>query len=213
MKEHRGLPVPHRFADGSYLSARGPLTARVIDCEITVSTARGRRTGAYRLVATPTDAHPHPATEPVKPCHERWEAETSYPEIESTILGGRIPRARTPAGMAREAFALLVTHQVLRLARADATATHADPDRAGFTIALHAARDLLVQAAGIIDTTIDPIDTIGRRVLARLTPTRRIRTRPRVVKPAISRYNAEGLVDRTSYKATISIDIPTGRTT
>jgi hypothetical protein len=40
-------------------------------------------------------------------------------------------------------------------------------------------------------------------------PERRIRTRPRVVKRAISRYNAKGIVDRTSYKATISIDILT----
>jgi hypothetical protein len=96
---------------------------------------------------------------------------------------------------------------------ADATATHADPDRASFTIALNAARDLLIQAAGIIDTTIDLVGTIGRRVLARLKPARRIRTRPRVVKRAISRYNAKGVVDRTSYQATISINILTSRTT
>lgn len=40
-------------------------------------------------------------------------------------------------------------------------------------------------------------------------PDRRIRTRPRVVKRAISRYDAKGTIDRTSYKAIISIDIPT----
>ncbi|MER5466809.1 hypothetical protein ABT010_40610 [Streptomyces sp. NPDC002668] len=51
------------------------------------------------------------------------------------------------------------------------------------------------------DTTIDLVGTIGRRVLADLMPDRRIRTRPRVVKRAISKHN------RTSYKATISIDI------
>ncbi|MDQ0935958.1 hypothetical protein [Streptomyces turgidiscabies] len=43
-------------------------------------------------------------------------------------------------------------------------------------------------------------------------PDRRIRTRPRVVKRAISKYNARGTVDRTSYKATISIHILTTRT-
>jgi len=43
-------------------------------------------------------------------------------------------------------------------------------------------------------------------------PDRRIRTRPRVVKRAISKYNAGGTVDRTSYKATISIEILTTRT-
>ncbi|MEU0374696.1 hypothetical protein ABZ070_31705 [Streptomyces sp. NPDC006283] len=40
-----------------------------------------------------------------------------------------------------------------------------------------------------------------------LMPDRRIRTRPRVIKRAISRYNAKEFVDRTSYKATISIHI------
>ncbi|MEU6971910.1 hypothetical protein AB0A71_30070 [Kitasatospora aureofaciens] len=95
---------------------------------------------------------------------------------------------------------------------ADATETrpHVDPDRASFTIALNTARDLVIQAAGVIaDTVIDLVGTIGRRVLADLMPDRRIRTRPRVVKRAISEYNAKDTVDRTSYKATISINILT----
>ncbi|MGW6412916.1 hypothetical protein ACWF95_38090 [Streptomyces vinaceus] len=94
---------------------------------------------------------------------------------------------------------------------ADATASHADPDRASLTIPLDAARDLLIQAGGIINTVIDLVGPISRRVLARLMPARRIRTRPRVVKRAISRHNAKDVIDRTSYKATI--DIPTDRTT
>jgi hypothetical protein len=56
----------------------------------------------------------------------------------------------------------------------------ADPDRASFTIALNAARD---------------------------QPPRRLRTSPRVVKRAISKYNARGKVDRATYKATIAITI------
>ncbi|MFG1805712.1 IS4 family transposase [Streptomyces sp. NPDC049040] len=214
VKEHRRLPVLERFPDGSYLSRLGPVAVRVIDCEITVSTSQGRRTGAYRLVTTLAGPHAHPAAELIRLYHERWEVETSYLEIKSTILGGRVLRARTPAGVTQEVFALLVTYQVLRLAMADATATRpgADPDRASFSIALNTARDLLVQATGVISTAVDLVGTIGRRVLADLMPDRRIRTRPRVVKRAISRYNAKGTVDRTSYKATISIDILTTRT-
>ena len=46
-----------------------------------------------------------------------------------------------------------------------------DPDRVSFTIALHTARDQLIHAACIIaDTVIDPIETIGRHVLASLLP-------------------------------------------
>lgn len=140
------------------------------------------------------------------------EIETAYLELKSTILGGRVLRARTPAGVTQEVYALLVTYQLLRLAMADATLTcrDIDPDRASFTIALNTARDLLIQATAVIaDSVIDLVGGIGRCVLANLLPDRRIRTTPRVVKRAISKYNAKGTVDRTSYKATISIDITT----
>ncbi|MFD4790769.1 IS4 family transposase [Streptomyces sp. NPDC058459] len=216
VKEHRRLPVLERFPDGSYLSRLGAVAVRVIDCEITVSTSQGRRTGAYRLATTLTGCHTHPAAELIRLYHERWEVETSYLEMQSTLLGGRVLRARTPAGVTQEVFALLVTYQILRRAMADATGTRpaTDPDRASFSIALNTARDLLVQAAGVFnDAVIDLVGTIGRRVLADLMPDRRIRTRPRVVKRAISKYNARATVDRTSYKATISIDILTNRTT
>jgi hypothetical protein len=97
---------------------------------------------------------------------------------------------------------------------ADTTSTRPgfDPDRASFTIALHAARDLLIQAAGVIaDTVIDLAGAIGRHVLARPMPDRRLRVSPRIVKRAISKYQARGPnIDRTSYQATISIDILTG---
>jgi hypothetical protein len=47
--------------------------------------------------------------------------------------------------------ALLITYQVLRTAIADAAATvpGADPDRASFTVALNAARDQVILAAGV----------------------------------------------------------------
>ena len=94
---------------------------------------------------------------------------------------------------------------------ADATSTHPgiDPDRASFTIALHTARDQLIQAAGVIAaTSIDLAGKIGRAVLDNLLADRRLRASPRVVKRAISKYNARGPhINRTSYKATMSINI------
>jgi len=96
---------------------------------------------------------------------------------------------------------------------ADATSTQPgiDPDRASFTIALQAARDQLVQAAGVIATTaIDLVGKIGRAVLDNLLADRRLRVSPRVVKRAISKYNARGpTINRTSYKATLRIAILT----
>jgi phage baseplate assembly protein W len=61
----------------------------------------------------------------------------------------------------------------------------------------------------IAGTVIDLAGKIGRLVLAALMPARRLRISPRVVKRAMSRYNARGKVDRTTYKATIDIAVIT----
>jgi hypothetical protein len=92
-------------------------------------------------------------------------------------------------------YALLVCYQLLRLTMADATSSQpgVDPDRASFTIALNSARDQLIQAAGVIaSTTVDLVGGIGRAVLANLLADRRPRVSPRIVKRAISKYNARG---------------------
>ena len=208
------LPVLRRDRDGSYRSMFGGRPVRVIDAEISIATEAGRRTGTYRLVTTLLDPGRYPAFELIRLYHERWEIETAYLELKSSILGGRVLRARTPAGVEQEVYALLVTYQILRTAMADATATHTgiDPDRASFTVALHHARDLVAQAAGVIaDTVIDLVGKIGRAVLANLMPDRRVRVNARTVKRAISKYNARGPnIDRATYKATIEINILAG---
>jgi predicted double-glycine peptidase len=90
-----------------------------------------------------------------------------------------------------------------------AAAVHgADPDRASFSIALDAARDQVILAAGVTTaTTVDLVGRIGERVLAQLMPARRLRTSPRAVKRAISKYNARGNIDRTTRKATVNVEI------
>ena len=189
----------------------GGVTVRVIQAEITITTGAGRASGSYRLATTLTDPRTWPAATLVALYHQRWEIETAYLELKSSILGGRVLRARTPAGIDQEVHALLVCYQLLRLAMADATSSQAgiDPDRASFTIALQAARDQLIQAAGVIqETVMDLVAKIGRAVLANLLADRRLRVAPRIVKRAISKYNARGpTINRTSYKATLSIDI------
>jgi hypothetical protein len=212
-KTNRKLPVLGRLHDGSWLSLLGGVQVRVVDAQITITTSAGRASGSYRLATTLTDAHTWPATTLVALYHQRWEIETAYLELKSSILGGRVLRARTPAGIDQEVHALLVCYQLLRLAMADATSTQPgiDPDRASFTIALNTARDQLIQAAGVLAaTTIDLVGKIGRAVLDNLLADRRLRVSPRVVKRAISKYNARGPnINRTSYKATLSIDILT----
>jgi hypothetical protein len=211
VKNGRKLPALARYRDGSYLSVLGTTQVRVIEAQITIATSAGRRTGSYRLATTLLDPASYPAAGLIRLYHERWEIETAWLELKSTILGGKVLRARTPAGIDQEICALLVTYQLLRTAITDATACvpGTDPDRASFTIALNAARDQLIHAADVIaGTVIDLIGTIGRHVLAALLPPRRLRVSPRIVKRAISKYQARGPgIDRTSYKATLSINI------
>jgi len=204
------LPVLQRLGDGSWLSRFGGVPVRVIDAEITITTTAGRAADGCRLITTLTDPVRYGAGDLAVLYHERWEIESAYLELKSTILGGRILRARTPDGIEQEIYALLITYQALRTAIADAAATvpGTDPDRASFAIALNAARDQVILAAGVIaGTVIDLAGKIGRLVLAALMPARRLRISPRVVKRAMSRYNARGKVDRTTYKATIDIAI------
>jgi hypothetical protein len=213
LKANRKLPVLARYHDGSYLSQIGTVRVRVTECEITIATSAGRHTGAYRLATTLLDHRQHPAPALVTLYHQRWEIETAYLELKSSILGGRVLRARSPGGVAQEVYALLTCYQILRIAITDAIEATGgtDPTRGSFTIALNAARDQLTQATGVIaGTIIDLTGTIGRRVLNNLLPDRRLRVSPRIVKRALSRYPAKGPnINRRSYKATLTINILT----
>jgi hypothetical protein len=210
VKTGRNLPTIRRLHDGSWLSKIGTLTVRVIDARISITTAAGTHTGDYRLVTTLLDPRTHPAGELIRLYHQRWEIETAYLELKTSILGGRVLRARTPDGIDQEIHALLIIYQLLRTAMVDATDSRPglDPDRASFTTALNTARDQVIHAAGIIaETVIDLVGAIGAQILAHLLPERRIRTKARMIKRSNSKHQARGPnIDRRSYPATITID-------
>jgi hypothetical protein len=216
VKTGRRLPVCRRLPDHSYLSRIGGLEVRVITATITVVTDTGRRSEVYRLVTTVVDPA-CPPQEIVALYHQRWEIETAYFELKSTILGGRVLRARTPPGVQQEIYALLVTYQALRIAISDAVLTRpeVDPDRGSFSIALNAARDQLIAATGVLtdtapNTVIDLVGELGRQVLDHLMPARRCRTNPRVVKRAISVYaanTARGRIRAPGRRTAITIDL------
>ncbi|MEV0425537.1 IS4 family transposase [Micromonospora sp. NPDC050495] len=204
-KDNRKLSTIRRCPDGSWLSKLGTVTVRVIEAEITVTTGgQPHHTGRYRLLTTLTDHHTFPALDLVALYHQRWEIETAFLELKSTTLSGRVLRARTPAGINQEVYALLTAYQALRLAMTDATDSDpdTDPDRASFTIALNTARDQVIHAAAVIaGTVIDLVGAIGRAILNDPLPERRTRNSPRVVKPAISKHRAKGNIDRTNHPA------------
>lgn len=210
------LPVLRRLPDGTYLSRVGEVTVRVIEAAITVTpTDRDQcpvSHGTYRLITSLLDPDEASATSLVRLYHERWEIESSYCELKSTILGGRVLRGRHPAAVIQETWALLVAYQALRTAMSDAVLHRPDidPDRAAFTVALNAARDQIVRAAGIIaHTHVDLVGRIGTAILDGLLPARRNRTRPRVKKRAISsKYRAVGRdVDHRTHRTTIHLEL------
>ncbi|WP_273590941.1 IS4 family transposase [Mycobacterium marinum] len=213
-KDTRVLPPIKMLPDRTWLARMGAVTVRVIDARISVRLDGGAtRCGHYRLITTLIDEKRYPADELVRLYHQRWEIETSYLELKSTILGGRVLRAATPAGITQEVYALLITYQALRTAIADTSLAHPtiSPDRLSFTIALHAARDQVVHAAAAITaTTADLIGRIGAALLNQPLPARRSRSSPRVVKRAISKHRAKGTIDRTNYSTAITIEILDG---
>lgn len=192
-RSNRRLPVLTRLRDGSYLSRMGTLTVRIIEALVTVTCADGTTyTGTYRLVTSLLDARRYPAHALIALYHERWEHESAYLALRHTILDGRILRSGDPAGLQQEMWALLALYQIIRTAMVAAVESvpGTDPDRASFTVALTTARDLLVQAAGVVTNTVDLVGTIGRQILAKLLPDRRPRVSTRKVKCPLARYAA-----------------------
>jgi hypothetical protein len=194
LRAGRRLPVLARLGDGSFLTRIGGLAVRVIDADVTVTCADGTVIrGRYRLATTLLDARRDPAAALVRLYHERWEVESAFYALRHTLMNGRVLRPGDPAGLEQELWALLALCQVLRMAMVTAAETRpgTDPDRASFTVALQAARDQVILAAGIApDGPADLLGAIGRAVLARLLPARRHRVSARKVKSPVSRYPA-----------------------
>ena len=92
-----------RLPDGSWLArVRGRLV-RVVDATIRVTTRTSTSTSEYRLITTLLDPATAPAERLVGLYHDRWEIETAYCELKSTILDATAAR---PAPVRRGAGAL-----------------------------------------------------------------------------------------------------------
>ncbi|MER7427716.1 IS4 family transposase [Nonomuraea rubra] len=207
LRSNRRTPILTTITDGSYLSMIGSLQIRVIEARITVTCADGTTfTGTYRLVTTLTDARRYPAATLVRLYHQRWEHESAYYALRHTIMQGRILRSGDPAGLEQEMWSVLTLHQLLRSVMVDAAESRpgTDPDRCSFSIALHTARDLVIQPGDNPGMPTGLIATIARRVLAALLPPRRPRVSTRKVKSPTSRYNERLDDGRPDHSRTIT---------
>ncbi|QEU83482.1 IS4 family transposase [Streptomyces viridosporus] len=193
----RRPPVLALLPDGSYLTRLGGLRLRVIEAEIRARTVDGGDFGGtHRLLTTLSDHRTDPADHLVRLYHERWEIEVTYLALRHTLLKGRVLRSKDPVGLNQEMWGLLTLYQALRSVMVTAVETlpGCDPDRAGFTVALEAARDTVVSLAGTTaasgpDSHPGLVGHIGARVLHALLPGRRMRLSARIVKCGTSRYN------------------------
>lgn len=174
-------PLP----DGSYLTTvcagkyragrgYGRLEVRIIEARMTVSLADGtRRSELWRLMTSLLDAERYPAHELIALYHRRWQAETCYFSLKSTILDGRVLRSRTVPGVEQEVYALLTVYQALVRVAGDVTTAQPSlsPERISMIVLFNAAADQIVAARGIAPN--DPailIGAIGRAALAGLLP-------------------------------------------
>lgn len=203
-----------QLPDGSYLSLldRGRLQVRIIEVRVKVRYADGTtRTETWRLLTTLCDHRRFPARALVALYHQRWQVETTYLSIKSTILDGRVLRSHHPADIDQEVWALLALYQAIIHLSCDAVATTPglDARQASFTTACETARDQVVSAANITPPPkISLISTIGQAVLTELIPQREPRVKARSRKNPTSVYQINnGKHPQTTQTYTISFTV------
>lgn len=215
VKNRRNLPVHQCLADGSYLSILAGVPVRVLDATVTLHTKAGNHSETYRLVTSLTDPQEGTALELMELYHQRWEIETTFREIKSTLLQGQVLRSKSVLLVEQEIYALLIVQQLLRTVMSEATnaVPYLDPGRASYTVALTMARDLLilghtVPATGERSGWRALAGRIGEEILERLLPPRRLRTGSRTVKRAISKFQVRKSKPHTpTLPATLIVEI------
>jgi hypothetical protein len=212
--------IERRLPDGSYLATvrgkrprgGGPiphLRVRVLEAVITVHLADGTvRTEPWRLITSLLDPEHDPAADLIALYHERWQAETCYAQLKTTVLSGRVLRSCSPEMIEQELWAVLALYQLLVRALLAAAATgQIDSDRLSFTIALETARNQTVLAADL-NPSHGRASTITRALLAQPHPAHpRRRLRARTVKSLSKYWSNHGKQPAKSQNYTLDITI------
>jgi len=188
-----------------------PLTLRIIDYRLNEQIAeplaqlqRSRgRTGTrkavtadqgYRLATTLRDPATAPAKEVAACYHERWELELVYDEVQEHQLSTPVLLSKTVMGVMQEAWALLLGHSALRawMMQSAQQEPELDVDRLSFTQAVCVLGTALTLSVPLQWT---PKEQWKPRVLQDLRQSdcllpakRRLRSYPRVIKTASTRF-------------------------
>jgi len=199
IQRSQGLPLPE------------PLTVRIIEYRLDEQIAeplaqlqRSRgRTGTrkavtadqvYRLATTLLDPLTAPAAEVAACYHERWELELVYDELQEHQLSTPVLLSKTALGVMQEAWALLLGHYAVRawMMRSAQHSPAIDVDRLSFTQAvcvLGTALTLSVPLQSTPKAQWQPRVVQDLRQSDCLLPAkRRVRSYPRVIKTASTRF-------------------------
>jgi hypothetical protein len=188
-----------------------PLTVRIIEYRLDEQIAeplaqlqRSRgRTGmrqattadqVYRLATTLLDPVAAPAKEVAACYHERWELELVYDEVQEHQLSTPVLLSKTAMGVMQEVWALLLGHYALRawMLHSAQQQPQLDVDRLSFTQAVCVLGTALTLSLSLQSI---PTEQWKPRVLqdlrqgdCLLPATRRVRSYPRVLKTASTRF-------------------------
>jgi hypothetical protein len=203
-----------RLPDGSYLArlGGGALPVRVVEAWITVTLEDGTvRREQWRLITSLLDHARYPAGQLVDLYHERWQAETAYASLKSTLINGRVLRSGHPLDIEQEVWGILTVYQVLIRTAADTATSRPglDMDRLSFTVALHAARDQVTCATAVLtDGPAVLVGAIGHALLDNLLPARRRqRLKARSLKTASKYVPNFGKHPTTAQKYTLHTEV------
>ncbi|MGW3661502.1 transposase, partial [Streptomyces sp. NPDC005151] len=127
-KSTRRPPLIRALPDGSYLTRFGDLTVRVIEADIVCVLADGTRVGGhYRLATTLLDPATDPAERLTRLYAERWEIESAFFALRSTLMAGRVLRSGDQFGIEQELWATLALYQALRTVMVDTVESRRAP--------------------------------------------------------------------------------------
>ena len=199
IQRSQGLPLPE------------PLTLRIIEYRLDqqiaeplaqVQRSRGR-TGTrqaapadqvYRLATTLLDPIAAPAKEVAACYHERWELELVYDELQEHQVSSPVLLSKTAMGVMQEAWALLLGHYALRawMMRSAEQSPAMDVDRLSFTQAVCVVGTALTLSLSLQWASKEqwqPRVLQDLRQSDGLLPAkRRVRSYPRVIKTASTRF-------------------------
>jgi hypothetical protein len=157
IKNNLRLPVEKRLSDRSYLStvydSRDKKGSKGIKVRVIQYGLREKRRKVgeevYRIITNIMDDKLAPAAELAELYHERWEIETIFGELKSSMKGSStLIRSRTPELVEQEIWGFLLTHFAVRKMMADvAEQKGLDTDRLSFKGSVHIIRRMVPQIA------------------------------------------------------------------